>query len=142
MDQINNNNEPVEQAEGMAPEESVTSSEEFVMSPEQIAEMEALNNQELYGDHVKKIGGCAVVTVEDETIALEQPISYPQLLSAIIKRKYNTDQSEAITANYLAALSKEVPEEKAAEYIGEYETYQAWRNKAKAVAKEVIGIEA
>ena len=135
MDQINNNNEPVEQTEVKAPEESV-------MSIEQLAEMKAQKDQELYGDHVKKIGGCAVVTVEDETIALEQPITYPQLLSAIIKRKYDTDQSEAITANYLAARAGTVPEDKAAEYVAEYETYQGWRDKAKAVAKEVMGIEA
>lgn len=140
MDQINNNNEPIEQAE--VNEQTEVQEPESIMSPEQIAEMEAMQNQELYGNHVKKIGGCAVVTLEDETIALESPISYPQLLSAIIKRKYDTDQSEAITANYLAARAETVPEEKAAEYIAEYEAYQSWREKAKAVAKEVMGIEA
>lgn len=142
MDQINNNNEPVEQVETITSEEvGVISSEEIMMSPEQRAEMEALKNQNLYGNHVKTIGDCAVVTVEDETIALEKPITYPQLLSAIIKRKYNTDQYEAITANFLAARVGSVSEEKAAEYISEYETYQDWRNTAKAVAKEVMGIE-
>ena len=135
MDQINNNNEPVEQIEVMEPAESV-------MSPEQLSEMETMQKQVLHGDHVKEIGGCAVVTVENETIALESPITYPQLLSAIIKRKYDTDQSEAITANYLAARAGTVSEDKAAEYVTEYETYQGWREKAKAVAKEVMGIEA
>lgn len=135
MDQINNNNEPVEQAE-------VIAQEEILISPEQLAEMEALKNQDLYGNNVQKIGGCAVVTVEDVVIALEMPITYPQLLSAIIKRKYDTDQSEAITANFLAARAGSVSEEKAAEYVSEYETYQEWRNKAKAVAKEVMGVEA
>ncbi len=135
MDQINNNNEPVEQVAAMAPEESA-------MSPELLAEMEALKNQELYGNHVQKIGECAVVTVEDEVVALEMPITYPQLLSAIIKRKYDTDQAEAITANFLAARAEAVPEDKAAEYVAEYNAYQEWRNKAKAVAKEVMGIEA
>lgn len=141
MDQINNNNEPVEQTK-VIDQTEVIESEEPIMSPEQRAEMEAMQNQELHGDHVKKIGDCAVVTVEDETIALECPITYPQLLSAIIKRKYDTNQSEAITANYLAARAGTVPEEKAAEYVSEYETYQSWREKAKAVAKEVMGIEA
>lgn len=136
MDQINNNNEPVvEQAEVMAPEESV-------MSPEMLAEMEAQKDMELHGDNVKKIGGCAVVTVGEETIAMEMPFTYPQLLSAIIKRKYDTDQSEAITANFLAARTGAVSDEKAAEYTAEYETYQAYRDLAKAVAKEVMGIEA
>lgn len=134
MDQINNINEPVQQAEAMAPEESG-------MSPEQLAEMENQKDQTLYGDNVKKIGGCAVVTVENEIVSLEQPFTYPQLLSAIIKRKYDTDQSEAITANFLAARAGIVSEEKAAEYISEYETYQNWRNTAKTVAKEVMGIK-
>lgn len=136
MDQINSNNEPVEQqAEVMAPEESV-------MSPEMLAEMEAQKDMKLHGNNVKKIGGCAVVTVGDETIALEMPFTYPQLLSTIIKRKYDTDQSEAITANFLAARTGAVSDEKAAEYTTEYEEYQAYRNLAKTVAKEVMGIEA
>lgn len=136
MDQINNNNEPVvEQAEVMAPEESI-------MSPEMLAEMEAQKDMELHGDNVKKIGGCAVVTVGEETIAMEMPFTYPQLLSAIIKRKYDTDQSEAITANFLAARTGAVSDEKATEYTSEYEAYQSYRDLAKAVAKEVMGIEA
>lgn len=135
MDQINSNNEPVEQ------QVEVTAPEEPIMSPEMLAEMEAQKNQELYGNHVKKIGGCAVVTVEDVVVALEFPITYPQLLSAIIKRKYNSDQAEAITANFLNARLQAVPESKAAEYVAEYEAYQAWRNTAKTVAKEVMGIE-
>lgn len=136
MDQINNNNEPVvEQAEVMAPEESI-------MSPEMLAEMEAQKDMELHGDNVKKIGGCAVVTVGEETIAMEMPFTYPQLLSAIIKRKYDTDQSEAITANFLAARTGAVSDEKATEYTSEYEAYQAYRDLAKTVAKEVMGIEA
>lgn len=136
MDQINNNNEPVEQqAEVTAPEESL-------MSPEMLAEMEAQKDMDLHGDNVKKIGGCAVVTVGEEVIAMEMPFTYPKLLSEIIKRKYDTDKSEAITANFLAARIGNVSDEKAAEYTAEYETYQEWRNLAKAVAKEMMGIEA
>lgn len=116
--------------------------ENMTISPEQLAEMEALKNQELFGDKVRKIGGCAVVTVEDEVISLEMPITYPQLVSAIIGRKYDTDKSEAITANYLASSMEGVSEEKAAEYKAEYEAYQAWRKTAKDVAKEVMGVEA
>ena len=136
MDHININNEPVaEQAEVMAPEESV-------LSPEMLAAMEAQKDMKLHGDNVKKIGGCAVVTVGKEIIAMEMPFTYPQLLSAIIKRKYDTDQSEAITANFLAARTGTVSDEKAAEYTAEYEAYQAYRDLAKTVAKEVMGIEA
>lgn len=136
MDQINNNNEPVvEQEEVMAPEESV-------ISPEMLAEMEAQKDMDLHGNHVQKIGGCAVVTIDGEVVALEMPFSYPQLLSTLIKRKYDTDQSEAITANFLAARTSAVSEEKAAEYATEYEAYQAYRDLAKTIAKEVMGIEA
>lgn len=115
---------------------------ETMMTPEQIAEMEALKNQELFGNHVKKIGGCAVITVGDEVISLEMPINYPQLVSAIVKRKYDYDQSEAITANYISIQSGEVSEDKAAEYTAEYKAYQDWRSTAKAIAKEVMGVEA
>ena len=69
MDQINNNNEPVvEQEEVMAPEESV-------ISPEMLAEMEAQKDMDLHGNHVQKIGGCAVVTIDREVVALEMPFS-------------------------------------------------------------------
>lgn len=110
-------------------------------SPEQLAEMEAAKDQELFGDKVQKIGGCAVVTVDDEVIALELPITYPQLVAAIIKKKYDTDQTEALVANYIFAGADSVSKEKADEYSSEYAAYQAWRSKAKAVAKEVMGIE-
>lgn len=131
MDSINENKNPEVEVQ------------EMVMTPEQIAEMEAMKNQELFGNHVKKIGGCAVVTVEDEVIALEMPITYPQLVAAIVKRKYDADQTEAITANYISSREEGAVEpEKAEEYAAEYAAYQEWRNKAKAVAKEVMGIEA
>lgn len=112
-----------------------------IMTPEQIAEIEARKNQELFGDKVQKIGGCAVVTVEDEVVALEMPITYPQLLAAIVNKKYDKDKVEAITANYLASLMEGAPKEKSVEHQAEYEAYQNWRTNAKLVAKEVMGIE-
>lgn len=135
MDQINNNEPVEEQDENMV-------SEEFIMSPEMLAEMEAQKDMELHGNNVKKIGGCAVVTIGEEIIAIEMPFTYTQLLSTIIKRKYGTDQTEAITANFLAARTGTVSDEKADEYTSEYEAYQAYRDLAKAIAKEVMGIEA
>lgn len=136
MDQINNNNEPVvDQEEVMVPEENL-------ISPEMLAEIEAQKDMELHGNNVKKIGGCAVVTIDDEVVAIPMPFTYPQLLSALIKRKYDTDKSEAIMANFMAARAELVPEEKAAEYVAEAEAYQAYRDLAKTIAKEVMGIEA
>lgn len=135
MNQINNNNETVEQSQ-------IPTLEESAISSEILAEMEAQKDMTLSGNNVKKIGGCAVVTVGDEVITMEMPFTYPQLLSAIIKRKYDTDQSEAITANFLATRVGNVANEKAAEYTAEYEAYQTWRDLAKTVAKEVMGIKA
>lgn len=129
------NESVIEQKEAMTVEESD-------ISPEMLPKMETTKDMELHSNRVKKIGECAVVIVGDETIALEMPFTYPQLLSAIIKHKYDIDQSEAITANFLAARAGAVSDKKAAEYTAEYETYQSYRNFAKAIAKEVMGIEA
>ena len=115
--------------------------ESEILTPEQIAEIEAQKNQELFGDNVKKIGGCAVITVDNETIAVELPVTYPQLVTAIVRDKYGPDQTEAILANIASAQTMCVSEEKADEYLNEYTTYNSWRSKAKSIAKEVLGIE-
>ena len=115
--------------------------ESEILTPGQIAEIEAQKNQELFGDNVKKIGGCAVITVDNETIAVELPVTYPQLVTAIVRHKYGPDQTEAILANIASAQTMCVSEEKADEYLNEYTTYNSWRSKAKSIAKEVLGIE-
>ena len=115
--------------------------ESEILTPEQIAEIEAQKNQELFGNNVKKIGGCAVITVDNETIAVELPVTYPQLVTAIMRHKYGPDQTEAILANIASAQTMCVSEEKADEYLNEYTTYNSWRSKAKSIAKEVLGIE-
>lgn len=112
-----------------------------ILTPEQIAEIEAQKNQELFGDNVKKIGGCAVVTIDNETIAVELPVTYPQLVTAIVRHKYGPDQAEAILANIASAQTMCASEEKASEYLNEYTAYNDWRSKAKSIAKEVLGIE-
>ena len=115
---------------------------ENVISAEQLAEMDAQKNQTLYGKNVKKINGCAVVEL---VVSLELPITYPQLASALINKKFDADKASAATANYLSA--KEIistngidddVKAKAEEHISEYEAYQAWRTLAKATAKEMI----
>lgn len=115
--------------------------ESEILTPEQIAEIEAQKNQELFGNNVKKIGGCAVITVDNEIIAVELPVTYPQLVTAIVRHKYGPDQTEAILANIASAQTMCVSEEKADEYLNEYTTYNSWRSKAKSIAKEVLGIE-
>ena len=115
--------------------------ESEILTSEQIAEIEAQKNQELFGDNVKKIGGCAVITVDNETIAVELPVTYPQLVTAIVRHKYGPDQTEAILANIASAQTMCVSEEKADEYLNEYTAYNSWRSKAKSIAKGVLGIE-
>lgn len=115
--------------------------ESEILTPEQIAEIEAPKDQDLFGNNVKKIGGCAVVTVDDETIAVELPVTYPQLVTAIVRHKYGPDQTEAILANIASAQAMYASEEKADEYLNEYTAYNDWRNKAKNIAKEVLGIK-
>lgn len=115
--------------------------ESGILTPEQIAEIEAQKDQELFGDNVKKIGGCAVVTVDDEVITVELPVTYPQLVTAIVRRKYSPDQAEAVLANIASAQAQCASEEKAGEYLSEYTAYNNWRSKAKSIAKEVLGIE-
>lgn len=111
-----------------------------ILTPEQITEIEAQKDQELFGDNVKKIGGCAVVTVDNEVIAVEMPFTYPQLVTAIVRHKYGSDQTEAILANVVSAQTMCASEKKADEYLSEYTAYNDWRNKAKSIAKEVLGI--
>lgn len=97
--------------------------------------------QELYGEHVRRIGNCAVVKVDDVKVAMTLPFTYTELVQALVKRKYDADRSEAVTANYLMADDETLPAEKRDEYKAEYAAYKEWRMKVKAVAKEVTGVE-
>lgn len=71
-------------------------------------------------------------------VVLEAPLSYENIIAAIVDAKYSNDDVTAITLNYLLAVHNEVGEDKKEEYINEYKTLQAWRQKAKGIAKEVL----
>lgn len=62
---------------------------------------------------------------------------YGEIISAIVKSRYNFDSNEALNANYNLAKdeSSSLTPEKRAEYLAEYEAYQSWRVHAKEVAK-------
>lgn len=132
MDQINNYVQ-AEQAGTIA-------SEDYPISSEILAEIEAQKDMSLHGTRVQKIGGCAVITVGEEVVAIEIPFTYSQLVSTIIRRKYDADQSEAIIANFLSTRTDTLSESKIAEYMEEYEAFQSYRNLAKSIAMEVMGM--
>ena len=65
--------------------------------------------------------------------------SYEEIVSAIIRSKYQQGKVEAIMANYEAAkdTTSGITEEKRTEYTDEYNAYQVFRTKAKQIADEV-----
>jgi hypothetical protein len=65
---------------------------------------------------------------------------YDEIVAGIINDRYSFNDAQAIMANYVLAKDSEsdLTEEKRSEYLEEYEAFQAWRAKAKVVAKNVI----
>lgn len=64
-------------------------------------------------------------------VRIEQPLTHDKIVDAIITAGYPIDKMQAVQNNYLA--TPDDPERKA-----EFDAMQAWRNKAKQVASEVI----
>ena len=75
-------------------------------------------------------------------VRIEQPVERDKVVDAIISSAYPTDKMQAIINNHFANLAKIADgkeldaDEK--EHEIEYDNMQAWRVKAKAVAKEVM----
>lgn len=75
-------------------------------------------------------------------VRIEQPVERDKVVDAIISSAYPTDKMQAIINNHFANLAKIADgkeldaDEK--EHEVEYDNMQAWRVKAKAVAKEVM----
>lgn len=75
-------------------------------------------------------------------VRIEQPVERDKVVDAIISSAYPTDKMQAIINNHFANLAKIADgkefdaDEK--EHEDEYDNMQAWRVKAKAVAKEVM----
>ena len=84
------------------------------------------------GEVATDIYNCESVDVNGRT--------YGDIVSAIVNDRYSADEVQAIMANYAEALdsSSEITAEKRAEYLAEYEGYQAWRKHAKEIAAEVV----
>jgi len=84
------------------------------------------------GEETTDIYNCESVDVNGRT--------YGDIVAAIVNDRYSADDVQAIIANYAEALdsSSEITAEKRAEYLAEYEDYQAWRKHAKEIAAEVV----
>jgi len=65
-----------------------------------------------------------------------------EIISAIIKDRYNEDSNQALNANYNLAKDEEsgLTPAKRAEYLAEYEAFQEWRSHAKEVADIAVAI--
>jgi hypothetical protein len=66
--------------------------------------------------------------------------SYAEIVSALIRSKYEQSKVEAIIANHEMAkdTTSNLTDAKRAEYIAEYNDYQAFRVRAKEIANNVI----
>lgn len=62
---------------------------------------------------------------------LERPATYERIVSAIVNDGYSTDEMQAVMNNYQQDSTKE-------EYAAAYNEMQAWRRKAKEVARAVM----
>lgn len=75
-------------------------------------------------------------------VRIDQPVERGKVVDAIVVSAYPTDKMQAIINNHFANLAKIADGKKLdadeEEHEAEYEEMQAWRTKAKAVAKEVM----
>lgn len=98
--------------------------------PEHPASEEGLEHPELPAD----LKACENVDVEGR--------SYSGIVSAIINDRYPQDANQALNANYQLAkdAESELSDEKRAEYLDEYASFQDWRSHAKKIAATVVAI--
>lgn len=98
--------------------------------PEQPASKEGMEQLELPAD----LKACENVDVEGR--------SYSGIVSAIINDRYPQDANQALNANYQLAkdAESELSDEKRAEYLAEYASFQDWRSHAKKIAATVVAI--
>jgi hypothetical protein len=75
-----------------------------------------------------------------EIVRVKQSNTYASIVSAIVNDRYSADDAQALSANYNEAkdTDSEIDDDKRAEYVAEYVAFQAWRKKAKDIAKKVV----
>lgn len=81
-----------------------------------------------YGTETKKVDGEDVTMLVCENVDVAGPVDYNKVVSAVVRDKYSADSVEAILAN-----GADTPEHKT-----EFDAFQEWRKKAKAVANAVV----
>lgn len=76
---------------------------------------------------------------EAYNVDVHAPFSYGNIVSAIVNDKYSADDVQALSANVMEARDSDsdIADEKRQEYLSEWSEFQAWRIKAKTVAKAV-----
>lgn len=103
----------------------ITPSEETVIDGENISTEQTEEQQEQRTE--KRPVWLAYV------VRVEQPLTCSRIIDAIITAAYPADVMQAIVNNHLLDTEDE-------EHRAEFREMQEWRNKAKLVAAEVLGI--
>ena len=83
-------------------------------------------------------------TIDDnyscENVDIDGKRDYSSLVAGIVSEHYSNDDVTAIIANKALAddTTSEITDEKRAEYLAEYTTFQTWRSHAKEIAEKVV----
>ena len=83
-----------------------------------------------------------VKQLQYESIDVTGGRNYSDIVSAIVRDRYDDNEAQAILANYTEAVNaasvlKIVPEKKE-EYLQEYAEFQQWRAHVKEIAQKVL----
>lgn len=65
-------------------------------------------------------------------------MKYGVIVDILVNAVYDNSAVTAITLNHLAVLDGTADDAKVTEYNNEYQLLQAWRSRAKEIAKEAI----
>ncbi len=101
--------------------------------------VDKLDNRYIIQDNGEQITMEGVKAYKQLIVILENPITYENIIAAIVNARYSSDDVTAITLNHLLTMHNEAEEDKKDEYVSEYNALQEWRNKAKEIAKDVLG---
>ena len=67
---------------------------------------------------------------------VEAPLTYEEVIKAIVRTRYSADEVEAILLN--AQIAQDAAGDKYDEYRRELAELQEWRNEAKQIAERVV----